>query len=98
MHPYVERLRQELDKAQPCYGYSEADSLLEMLYMWYVEWNPINSDQIQRDFFSLEAYMSGCSEKQIDEAQDIVSCLCQNHEKLAFLEGIRVGVRLAAEL
>lgn len=98
MHPYMERLKQELDKHPPNYGYPEVNSLLEMLYLWYVEWNPINSEEIRRDIFALETYMRGCTDKEADEAFDIVSRLCQNHEQLAFLEGLRVGVRLATEL
>lgn len=98
MHPYIERLKNELEGEDPCYGYTDAHSLLEMLYMWYTEWNPINSEQIQKDFFALELYWKGCTGKQIDEAFDIVTRLCANHERLAFLEGIRVGVRLASEL
>lgn len=98
MHPYIERLRQEMEANPPCYGYRAANSLLDMLYMWYVEWNPINSEQIRSDFFALETYWRGCTDKEIDEAFDVVSRLCRNHEQLAFLEGIRVGVRLATEL
>ena len=37
MHPYIDRLKEELDKNPPCYGYKNANSLLDMLYMWYVE-------------------------------------------------------------
>lgn len=98
MHPYFERLRQELERNPPNYGYPEAESLLEMLYMWYVEWNPINSEQIRKDFFSLEPYWQGCTQRQMDEAFDIVSRLCAQHEQLAFLEGLRVGARLVLEL
>lgn len=98
MHPYIERLRQELESDPPCYGYPEANSLLEMLYLWYVEWNPINSEQIRQNFLALEPYWRACTGREVDEAFDIVSRLCMEHEQLAFLEGLRVGVRLAAEL
>lgn len=98
MHPYVERLREALNSKEPCYGYRDAHSILEMLYMWYVEWNPINSEEIQKNFFSLEPYWKGCTERQMDDAFHIVSRLCQQHEQLAFLEGIRVGFQLFSEL
>lgn len=98
MHPYINRLKEEMDRNPPCYGYKAANSLLEMLYMWYVEWNPINSDEIQKDFFALEPYWGCCTDRQKDDVFDIVSRLCQQHEQLAFLEGIRVGYRLANEL
>lgn len=98
MHPYIERLKEELDRNPPCYGYPDANSLLEMLYLWYAEWNPINSEQIRLDFRELGSYFCGCTERRIDEAMDIVTRLCKNHEQLAFLEGLRVGIRLANEL
>lgn len=98
MHPYMERLREDLDKKPPCYGYADADSLLDMLYMWYAEWNPINSEQIRKDFLALESYLAGCTDQKTDDALDIVTRLCGDHQRLAFLEGLRVGVRLACEL
>jgi len=98
MHPYIERLQEEFEKNPPNYGYQYANSLLEMLYMWYVEWNPINSEQIRRDFFVLEAFFSSGREEKLDSALDVVTRLCKQHEQLAFLEGLRVGFRLAKEL
>ena len=98
MHPYMERLKEELDKNPPSYGYEDANSLLEMLYMWYVEWNPINSEEIRQDYLKLESLFMGRPEKKLDDEMDIVTRLCQNHEQVAFLEGLRVGIRLANEL
>lgn len=98
MHPYIKCLKEELDRNPPNYGYPEANSLLEMLYMWYVEWNPVNSEEIKEDFLKLETCFCCCTEKQTDEFMDIISRLCQNHEQTAFLEGLRVGIRLAYEL
>lgn len=98
MHPYIERLQEELEKNPPNYGYQSANSLLEMLYMWYVEWNPINSEQIRRDFLMLEDFFSGAADVKLDHALDGVARLCQQYEQVAFLEGLRVGFRLAQEL
>lgn len=98
MHPYVERFREELEKNPPNYGYQNANSLLEMLYMWYAEWNPINSAQIRQDYFMLADCFSTGTEEKLDHALDIVTRLCQQHEQLAFLEGVRVGFRLGQEL
>ena len=98
MHPYIERLQEELKKNPPNYGYQQANSILEMLYMWYVEWNPINSAQIRQDFFMLEDWFFSGTDQNPDHVLDVVTHLCQQHEQLAFLEGLRVGVRLAREL
>ena len=98
MHPYIERLKEELDKDPPSYGYKDANSLLEMLYTWYVEWNPINSEEIRTGFLELEAVFCCCCEGKTDDVLDIITRLCQNHERVAFLEGLRVGVRLVQEL
>ena len=61
MHPYIDRLKEERDKNPPCYGYKNANFLLDML--WYVEWNPINSEQIRQDFLDLEAQFCGSPRK-----------------------------------
>ncbi len=98
MHPYIERLKEELEKNPPNYGYQSANSLLEMLYMWYVEWNPINSEQIRQDYLSLESCFCGGTDERLDDVIDVITRLCQNHEQVAFLEGLRVGVRLVQEL
>lgn len=98
MHPYITRMKQELDKNPPSYGYAQADSLLSMLYMWYSEWNPIDSDLIRQGFYELEPYLCTRSGKTYDEIMDMISQLCVEHERVAFLEGVRVGVRLASEL
>lgn len=98
MHPYIARMKQELEKNPPSYGYAEADSLLKMLYMWYTEWNPINSELIRQGFCELEPYICSRSGKTNDEIIDMISLLCAEHEQVAFLEGVRVGVRLALEL
>ena len=98
MNPYIDQVKAELEKNPPNYGFPDANSLIEMLYLWYVQWNPVNTERIRTAFFELESYFCGCSRKQIDEAMDIVSRLCSDHEQAAFLEGLRVGVRLASEL
>ena len=69
-----------------------------MLHMWYAQWNPINSDQIKEDFWELEFRFCGNKDAKMDDMMDIITRLCWNHEHLAFLEGLRVGMRLAEEL
>ena len=98
MHPYMERLKEELEKNPPNYGYPDADSILDMLHMWYAQWNPVNSDQIKEDFLKLESLFFANKNVKTDDMMDIITRLCWNHEHLAFLEGLRVGIRLAQEL
>ena len=98
MNPYIEKLKAQFAENPPCYGYMDANSLLEMLYLWYTEWNPINSKAIQHSFCKLEGLICTRTGKEYDNALDLITSLCAQHEKLAFLEGIRVGFQLSTEL
>lgn len=98
MNPYIEKLKAQFAENPPCYGYTDANSLLEMLYLWYTEWNPINSEAIQNHFRQLEDFICVRTGKEYDNTLDLITALCSLHEKLAFLEGIRVGFQLSTEL
>lgn len=98
MNPYIKMLKTQFSNNPPCYGYTDADSLLEMLYLWYTEWNPINSDAIQESFRKLDGLICTRTGKEYDNALDLITSLCSQYEKLAFLEGIRVGFYIFEEL
>lgn len=98
MNQYIEKLKAQFAENSPCYGYTDADSLLEMLYLWYTEWNPINSEAIQDSFRKLEWLFCTRTGKEYDNALNMITALCSQHEKLAFLEGIHVGFLLSEEL
>lgn len=98
LQKFVAVLKTYLDQETPNYQDGDAESLLEMLYNVYSEFNGFDNDLIRRDFDLLYESMNGKSLHEIDQIIYPVCSLCRNHEKTGFQEGVKVGIRLAQEI
>lgn len=75
----------------------DAESLLELLFDAYVDFNGFDRETIRKDFHDLYAAMNGKTVQEMDEIIYPVCTLCWDHEKVGFQEGVKVGIRLAQE-
>ena len=96
MKELVERLKQRVAENPPKYG--DVDSVLELLYECFNENNPYDNDQIKADFDELYRQMNGMSLRDMDKVIYPVCTLCRDHERVGFIEGVKVGIRLQIEL
>ena len=96
MKPYFEALKAYIEKHPPNCG--DADSVLGMLYECHNENNPYDNEHIKADFNELYQQMNGMPLWEMDKIIYPVCKLCRDHEKAGFIEGIKVGIRLQAEL
>ena len=96
MKDFVEKLNQRVADNPPNYG--DSNSVLGLLYECFNENNPYDNDQIKADFEELYRQMNGMSLRDMDNVIYPVCKLCRDHEKAGFIEGIKVGIRLQAEL
>lgn len=71
--------------------------VLDVLFECYNEIYPFDDDQIKADFRALYAAMNDMELRQMDNIIYPVCTLCRDHERTGFVEGIRVGIRLAQE-
>ena len=85
-----------MEQHPPCFG--DGESVLTMLYEWHNENSPYDNEQIRADFNELYQRMNGMSLRDMDRVIYPVCKLCRDHEKAGFVEGIKIGVWLAAEL
>lgn len=76
---------------------ADEDSILEMLFECYNAQNDLDNDQIRQDFDALYEAMNGKSLREQDEVVYATCALCRSHAESGFIEGIRVGMRLAQE-
>ena len=81
----------------PNYG-DDACSVLEMLYNAYNEYNGIDNHEIKQDFEDLYEAMHGKTLREKDRVIDAVCRLCRDHEKVGFIESVKVGMSLAKEM
>lgn len=96
MKRYVEALRRELHKFPPSFG--DADSILEMLYGCYNQYNRMDTAEIKAGFEELYRKMTGTPLRDMDGIIYTACTLCREHEKSGFAEGVKVGILLAEEL
>ena len=97
MHPYAKLLHDFLPPS-PHYGDADVNSMLEFLWRSYTDINPIDNAKIKSLFLDLEVFSKRLSIEEADQIFDITSHICIEHERLAFIEGMRVGVLLMDEL
>ena len=73
-------------------------SISELLYESYTEEKPIDTEEIRAGFREINQIINRLTIQENDSVFTIVCRLCSQHERQAFLEGLRVGVQLFREL
>jgi len=96
MQKYVNALQDHFKTNPPDHG--DAQSVINLLYWVYTEYNPIDNQKLRNGFAALRAQFPNLSLQEFDPVFTIVSDLCSEHEQLAFYEGLRLGVTLMQEL
>ena len=93
---YIQALREyALKNPAPLLG---GESVLGILYECHNENHPYDNDHIKADFNKLYRMMNGMELREMDKIIYPVCTLCRDHEKAGFVEGIKIGIRLRAEL
>ena len=98
MNTYIKYLREYLTDKHPNYGYSDANSLLDMLFYAYTLDNPIYNETIKARFEELDHILSRLTLDDNNSVFMLTADLCAEHAKLAFLSGVHTGARLFIEL
>ena len=96
MEKFLETLKRHIAEQPPNFG--DGESVLPMLYECHNENNPYDNEQIRADFNELYQQMYGMPLREMDKIIYPVCKLCRDHERAGFVEGIKIGVRLQAEL
>ena len=76
---------------------TDDNSILELLFECYNSLNGFDNNQIRQDFETLYEAMNDKPLREKDEIIYATCTLCRDHERAGFIEGIKVGMRLAQE-
>ena len=95
---FITRLKAYIEATTPESEDHSPESLLEMLFNVYTEFNGFDNQIIREDFNDLYTAMNGKTLREMDQLIYPVCTLCRDHEKVGFQEGIKVGIRLALEV
>ena len=98
MKKYLAAL-QAKESTQQAHLCNDANTVLGLLYNTYYE-HVCTDDtvEIKQAFDDLYHSMTGKTLKEKDEIIDTVCSLCRLHQQTGFIDGIRLGLKLAQEL
>ncbi len=98
MTPFTIQFKTYIEQHPPRFGHEEINTIAELLYNCYTELNPIDTTEIRRGFREIDQLICKLSVHDNDRVFALVCQLCTQHERLAFLTGMRVGAQLLLEL
>ena len=96
MKQYFEKLRDCIAESPLDFG--DADSALALLFDAYAEIHNLDDAQTKVDFHALYEAMTGLPLQEMDQIIYPLCRLCRDHQRSGFIEGIKIGVLLQAEL
>ena len=96
MKNFYDVLNQYVSENRP--NFVDGESVLTMLYEAYSECNRLDDARVKEDFNELYQLMTGMELRDMDKIIYPVCKLCRDHERSGFIEGIKIGIRLAHEL
>ena len=97
MENYIQSWRSYIATHPPDFGDGDTQSVLEMLFCHYSDYNRLDNEIIRQGFEKLYGQLDSLCLKDKDRIIDIVCFLCQELEKSGFTEGVKVGMRLEQE-
>lgn len=74
-----------------------AEAVVDLIYWAYMESNRIDNDKTNACYAALREKVS-MPLREYDEVLYIVSDLCLEHGRLAFMEGLKIGMLLMQEM
>ena len=94
MNHYLMNLIKRLNQDPQRFINVDAEELSELLYNLYRELNPLDSEKIRAVYQDLDKELERLPLREADEIWYQICGLCSEHERDAFLYGIRVGILL----
>ena len=91
MNRYIQNLRSFLAEQHPSFGFDDAHSILEMLYYYYTQDNPIDSALIRCRFKELDDRLPHLTVKESDAIFSVIMGLCSEYERRHFCRAFRWG-------
>ena len=96
MKNYFEKLRSHIAENPPDFG--DGDSVLTLLYEAYAESNRVDDGTTKENINEFYRQMNGMDLREMDKIIYPVCTLCRDHQRSGFVEGVKVGILLQAEL
>lgn len=94
----AQRFRERIANRDYDFKDDRVSSVLDFLYVAYIESKERDPKEISQGFIDLDKYMEGLSLDENNAIFCLVCNLCDLYEKRAFKDGLQLGAYLALEL
>ena len=98
MKEYIKAVKQYLSDNPPELTKCQMEKMLDMLYCCYAQRKGDDSTQVRHSFAEIDRVLEQLPLQDQDAVVDIACCLCAEHERDGFRDGIIAGFRLFQEL
>lgn len=98
MNVNITKLKQQLSQYEAACGIDKPESILDFLFYWYSASAPVDDGRILQSEQALSPVFESLTVEHSDALFDRISDLCLSYQRAAFLEGLRTGYHLHAEL
>ena len=95
MNSFAEFLKRYVEQYPPACG--DAQAVVDQIYWAYMENHRIDTDKTRERYTALREQVK-LPMREYDEVLYIVSDLCLEHGRLAFMEGLKIGLIFLREL
>lgn len=94
----VQKFREYIEKNSYDFQDAQVESVMDFLYLAYMESKGRDPKSIENGFVNLENYMEGVSLKHNDAIFTLVCTLCNLYEERAFKDGLQLGAYFILEI
>lgn len=96
MNFYIQKLNQYITDNPLIFSDQDIGDILDFLWWTYTEEHPVDNDNIREQFSRLREVWDSLSDEAVDKLFAVTCTLCLEYERLAFREGMKVGMHLYA--
>ena len=98
MEEYLRKLRAYVAEHPPDIHSDGENTILDTLFWVYCESAGADNETVQQGYDDLQRQLQELQPQAMDAVIDTVNDLCWEHDRLGFINGFKMGMRLEQEL
>ena len=95
---YLQKLSAYIAEHQPALHSEDADTILDVLFWVYSEAACADGQAVRQHNENLNRLLNGLPAERVNTIIDTVNDLCWEHDRLGFINGFKLGMRLEQQI
>ena len=98
MEEYLQKLSAHIAEYPPDIHSDDVHAILDALLWAYCESAGADNENVQQGYDTLQQHLQRLPAQDVNIIIDTVNDLCWEHDRLGFINGFKIGMRLEQEL